>query len=98
MNPKTKLRNEIKATAAEITCTKSDMKAHQRENSGWGGEPHEKLERLQWNYRHKHIAASLMRGTAYEAIEAPAEGNEPNWDLIKEIQDAYTPHVCATAE
>jgi hypothetical protein len=97
MNPK-ELRNTIKTLAADITETKKSMKAFQKENKGWGGEAQKALPKLQWDYRHKHIAASLLRGTPYERIESPAIDNEPNWDLIKEIQNACTPHVCAHAE
>jgi len=41
-------------------------------------------------YRHKHIAYCLLRGRKYEEIENKVgSGNEPNWNFIKKIQEAY---------
>lgn len=55
----------------------------------WGlGDVVEKLSR---DFRHKHIAYSLLKGNKYEQIEKSVrKGNEPDWNLIKGIQDEIT--------
>jgi hypothetical protein len=42
-------------------------------------------------FRSKHIAASLCRGTPYEKIEQKVrEGNEPDWREVGKILEEYT--------
>jgi hypothetical protein len=40
--------------------------------------------------RHVLIAYGILRGRLYEQIEKPREGNEPDWGLVREIQNART--------
>lgn len=49
------------------------------------------VEKLSKDFRHKHIAYSLLKGNKYEQIEKSVrKGNEPDWNLIKGIQDEIT--------
>lgn len=94
MNPK-HLREDLKSIAVKIRDTRNKLKTYQKENSGYGGGFYDILSKLTWDFRHKHIAASLLRGRQYESIENPRKGNEPNWVLIQEIKNAYPTHVCS---
>jgi hypothetical protein len=41
---------------------------------------------LSRKYRHYHIAYCMLRGTAYERIEAKVrEKNEPDWGIINDL-------------
>jgi len=50
----------------------------------------EEMYRKSREYRHRHIAACILRGTAREAIERPAECNLPSESLIQQFIDEYT--------
>ena len=44
-----------------------------------------------YEFRHKHITASLLRGTPYERIERTvADNNKPNWQYINQLVKSYT--------
>ena len=73
-----------------------------KNNIDWFGTADEKLilrklwslEKTVWNrqkyYRIYHIAYSLMKGIKYEKIEPfVRQGNEPDWDFIKEVTNEY---------
>ena len=87
------LKAEIRLLAMHIKQLKAEIKEFQRQNAGYHGMKIVGLEKATRFFRHKHIALSLLRGTPYERIENPREGNEPNWDLIERIKSACTPHV-----
>lgn len=91
------LKEALKALAAEIRQTKAKLKDYQRENNGYQGGFLAAAETLSWTYRHKHIAYCLLRGTPYERIESPADGNEPDQETIQEVLDAYKENVRACA-
>lgn len=91
------LKSYLKNTALEIRSARIKFKDHQRKNRGYGGEHEDDLKFLRCDYRHKHIAYSLLRGRKYEEIEKPATDNSPNWDIIKEIQNEYAQDVPACA-
>jgi hypothetical protein len=81
------MKQELKALASHISSLKLQRKPLRGVVPG--------LAAAQYEYRHKHIASCLLRGTPYEAIESKvAEGNEPNWRYIDELK---TLHTC-TAE
>jgi hypothetical protein len=88
------LKKLLKARACEITRSKQETKEHQKEHSGSCGGLQYDLLKLSKGYRHHHIAYCLLRGTPYESIEKPREGNEPDMALIQEIRNAYTSDVC----
>lgn len=87
----------MRTQATLIRSTKKELKLFQKENHGWDGGFYKTLRHLSNDYRHHHIAYSLLKGTPYENIEKPS--NEPDFSLIEEIKNAYTEkNVCASAE
>ena len=48
----------------------------------------EHVRNLKMEYRCRHIALCLLRGTPREKIETPAEFNQPVEPLVKAIHDA----------
>lgn len=50
---------------------------------------HSKLHVLKSDFRHKHIAYCLLRGTSYEDIEKPSLENSPNWSIIEGVRNVY---------
>jgi len=92
------LREELKAKAVEIRLTKIRIKELQK-SGAFAGNLQYSLISLKKDFRHRHIAASLMRGRSYEQIEPKCrENNKPNMDLIKEIMDEYAKEdVCVSA-
>jgi hypothetical protein len=88
------LKEHLKGQACTISTTRQELKKYQKENRGYDGGFYKAISDLSHDYRHKHIAYCLLRGTPYESIEKPRQGNEPDMALIQEIQNAYTSHVC----
>jgi len=91
------LKKYLKEQATLIRSTKTELKAFQKENGGYDGGFFSTLKKLSWNFRHHHIAYSMLRGKAYEVIERPNTKILPNMDLIEEIKGAYTEDVCTSA-
>ena len=89
------LKQLLKSEATELRLLKIEHKETQRSSGGSGIEI--TLHQAQRSYRHKHIAYCLLRGREYGQIEHPAKGNEPDWNLIREVQNEYTTSsdVCA---
>lgn len=49
-----------------------------------------KIKSLKFQFRHRHIANCLLKGRKYEEVEPVVrEGNEPNWNFIRSIQNDY---------
>jgi hypothetical protein len=90
------LKQKIKDLATAITVKKADLKKYQRENNGSGGSHMWDLYELKHQYRHHHVAASLLRGKTMEQIEPNAQFYKP-WqgrysdDIIKGIMDSVEP-------
>jgi len=92
-------KNELKQLASKIKINKRTLKETQR-SGVYAGELQFKLKLERWQYRHKHIAYCLMRGTKYEQIESKcAENNKPDQELIRSWINEYsrTENVCASA-
>lgn len=53
---------------------------------------------LSEDYRHKHIAWSLLKGTPYDKIEKPHEENQPNWNKIEKYVNEYFKELSITEE
>ncbi len=86
----TELKAELKAQAITIRANKRKCKQAQRENRYIdAGCRQAGLVKQARDYRHKHIAYCLLLGTPYERIEQPNEGNEPDWTLIRQLQEQY---------
>ena len=93
-----KLRNQLKELAVTLKQTKVEHKKLQREGNSSGIIT--KVFEQKYEYRHKHIAYSILRGTERNKIEAPAKDNLANENYIKEIINEYTEvsqDVCASA-
>lgn len=90
------LKAKIKKLAKDITKKKAEMKDFQRNNNGSGGSYMWELYRLKSDYRHHHVAASLLRGKTMEEIEPNSQFYKP-WqgmysdDTIKAIVDSIEP-------
>jgi len=83
------IKDEMEATAVKIRQMKLDRKEKSR-----AGEEVYKIEwnitRLKKDFRLKHIARGLLKGLAYDQIETPAEGNEPDWDTIERLKTKFS--------
>ena len=84
-----KLKKYLKETATEIRETRCKFKEAQRNRTG-SCQLRRKLEGLQYEYRHHHIAYCELRGRTREQIERKVrDGNHPNETYINNILDAY---------
>jgi hypothetical protein len=90
------LKNLLKQLAAEIHELKAETKKIQK-SGNYAGVQQVKLISLKSDFRHRHIAYSLMKGHTYEQIEHPREGNKPDQTLIQRIQNEYAQNVCVSA-
>lgn len=88
------LKNHLKDLASEIRSTKQELKEYQRDHNGCCGGLTSTCKGMASHYRHLHIAYCLLRGTPYESIEKPREGNEPDMALVKAFQEQYAENVC----
>lgn len=83
------LKSSLKQVAQELKQSKKDFKQAQRDGDfpkQWKLDSSIKTNKF--FYRHTHIAYCLLKGKNYEQIESRVrEGNEPNWSIIKGIQD-----------
>lgn len=52
------------------------------------------LYNAKYEYRHRHIAYCMLRGTQRCAIERPKSGYEPNERYIKSLLEEYEEAVC----
>jgi len=82
------LKNWLKTATIEIRISKNLYKDSQR---NYKSDPRNlwNLQKLQREYRHKHIAYSELRGKTRVQIEIPRQGNEPNESLIQQYKDEY---------
>ena len=55
----------------------------------WDWKREAEMQKIRHEYRHWHIAYCLLRGTPYEKIEKPKEGNEPNQALIEKYVNFF---------
>ena len=85
---KKELKVELKSLAEKIKESKVELKKYQRENGGYDGGFYMSLYRLKYEYRHRHIAYSQLRGKTYEEIESKHTRISPDFSYIKEIMDA----------
>jgi len=81
-------KQDLKKLASEISEYRHNVKETQRGNrSGYCSWTLSKMSR---DFRHRHIAYCLMRGTPYEQIEPKVhDGNEPCWIAIAGHKDTY---------
>jgi len=86
---KKQIKEELKELAKNIRIQKRIFKSKQREESVTWSDLRDKY-RLETDYRHRHIARCLLRGTPYYKIESKVrEGNEPDQKLIQKFKEEY---------
>jgi len=91
------LKKYLKEEAALIKTNRVELKTFQKQNNGYDNGFFKKIKSLSTNYRHYHIAYSLLKGKNYNQIEKPSENNKPDMSFIEEIKNAYTENVCVSA-
>jgi hypothetical protein len=82
------LKQELKAQAIEIRSKKDEIKETFR-SGGYAGNLQNYVTDIRSEFRHKHIAYCLIKGTKREEIETPAEDNLPNESRIMQIVEEY---------
>jgi len=90
MNPvKLQIKEELKQLAKDLRIQKNLFKSKQREGTDSWTDLRNK-DQLKFEYRHRHIARCLLRGTSYESIEPKVRlGNEPNMDTVESFKKEY---------
>lgn len=82
------LKGQLKESSLLIRKTRGELKEMQRRNAEHYAHL-AKLSTMITNYRHLHIAYSMLNGNSYEQIENKCRpGNEPSWfEINKHISD-----------
>jgi len=90
MNPvKIQIKKELKQLAKDLRIQKNLFKSKQREGTDTWEDLRTKY-RLKNEFRHRHIARCLLRGTSYELIEPKVRvGNEPDMDSVESYKKEY---------
>ena len=84
------IKEELKTLAKQIKKYKLEYKEAQRKNkfnSIWDIE--KDVRESVYQFRHRHIAMSIIRGRERDEIERPGDDNLPNEYYIKELVDIY---------
>lgn len=97
------LRDELKELAQMIKTVRHNSRCNAINNRKELPVPTQwkypySLERAVYEYRHKHICISMLRGKTRDQIEQPRPGNEPNEAYIGKLMETYEvvqPTVCA---
>lgn len=83
------LKSKLKTLAKEIRQIRHAYKEAQRQGTGYWKLLTE-LTKRQYEFRHKHIVASMLRGKSYEQIERKTRNdNQPDWDYIEKLKELY---------
>lgn len=97
------LKKEQKQRAIDLKENKNGHRNSQRQGDWVAADTHLcEVFSLKKEYRHKHIAYSIMRGRKYEEIERTCrDDNKPDFDYVDKIMAAYAEEahedVCAGA-
>lgn len=84
------MKAQLKEMAKELRSNKITLKNNQRNNVSGYWNMQSALVGQRSEYRHKHIAYSLMRGKTYEQIENfTRNGNKPNLRYVETIKSQY---------
>ena len=88
-----KIKEELKEKARELRLQKRLFKSKQRSQSVTLKDLQERYQK-KWEYRHRHIARCLLRGTPYEKIEQKVrQGNEADQKLIQKYKVEYEDRI-----
>lgn len=96
LHPMTKKKNELKEKGNHIRTLKQSRKGGLSADTLAGIEY--EIWRSKRDFRHEHIAYSLVRGRSYEEIENPKDDNKPNWDIINKLYKTLKERVDAANE
>jgi len=92
------IKEELKALAKKIKNTKKEYKEAQRANkwdTAW--RIGNAVDNLKYEFRHRHIAMSIIRGRNRDEIERPGPYNLPNEQYIKLWVEKYEQALCPDA-
>lgn len=90
MKPKMQeLKDLLKQKATEIRNYRSETKEYQRKHGGCCGGRQWTLYIMKQEYRHYHIAYSMLRGKDYKDIESNSNSS-PSCSKIDRIKEQYT--------
>lgn len=81
------IKQELKSLAKQIKNKKEEHKEAQRQNKdnlAW-----HVVSKFKYEFRHRHIAMSIIRGRKREEIERPASDNQPSEEYIKKLVEHY---------
>ena len=82
------IKETLKALARKITKQKLERKEMCR-NGQYTWETDLDIKQDKNEFRHMHIALSLLRGREYKTIEQPRKGNEPSWAKIDKYKKQF---------
>lgn len=92
---KFQIKQELKELSKKIRIQKQLSKSKQRESVFTYKDYWETIG-LQDDFRHRHIARCLLRGTPYQLIEPKVrEGNSPNMELVERYKQEYSERISA---
>jgi len=90
---KKQIKEELKQLAKDIRLKKKLLKSKQRDLSATYKD-HSDVEYAQYDFRIKHVARCMLRGTPYEKIESKVRpGNEIDMDSVKFEMDQYKARI-----
>lgn len=90
---KFQIKEELKQLAKDLRIQKKLFKSKQRNGEDIYPDLHKKYL-MRWEYRHRHIACSLLRGTLYECIESRVrEDNKPDMNLVEKYKQEYSERI-----
>lgn len=83
------LKKQLKTLAFKNRANRNILKDAQRKGTAdW--KTHAHLSDSRWEFRHKHIIASLLRGKRREQIEPCVRyGNEPNETYLQNLSEEF---------
>lgn len=91
------LKALLKEKATVIRNKKRETKEYQRKHGGCCGGRQWTLIQLKQDYRHHHIAYSMLRGKTIEQIEGPNSNGDYSLAKVERIKDQYYEDVCTDA-
>ena len=87
------IKQELKDLSKKIRIQKQLSKSKQREGTFTYKDAVDTFS-LKHDFRHRHIARCLIRGTPYDQIELKVrEGNSPNMELVEMYRLEYLKRI-----
>lgn len=86
MNP---VKEELKKLAETIRSIRTNTIALQKSQDRDANLSQSHLAFVKREFRHKHIAYSLVKGRTLAEIEKPRQNNQPNMTLVEKYRKEY---------